>query len=299
MKKNKYLDYLNNLNRNRKIILDSNLNSKIKICYRINEDELLINKDNLTKINRVYLKRLGTIKGIVLDCELINFWNTTLIKEISKDLKNDKIIALDKVHFKNIYLIEGNKLTQKVFNKIKLILKYNNLDMNKTIFKIKNYNSNLNYFLNELADLITAYQIKDKKQKFTFIYEQVSKELDKRFRDHNVCGFKDNLCSTKVCLQHKYDLKRLKTGCCFTKGRVCPNLDKDHCKINCLGCKFFTCYPLRFKGIYYHPKDFLLIKNFFNDYQIYLIKFTLFTDKDDMVDILLRKKKVPKTPFEY
>ena len=298
MKQEKYIKYMNNLNRNRNVYLDSVLPKIIKSCYRINDTDLLINDNNLNKINKRYIKNKN-IKTIVIDCDLINIFKKEPIKSIEKNINKKSIETLNKIRLKNIYLKEGNKVTQKLFNKIKIILKYKDININNTVFKIKNYDNRINYHLNELANLIIAYKMNNKREQYTFIYEKVSEELDKRFRNHNVCGFKDNLCKNKVCLKDKYDLERLITGCCYTQGRVCPNLDKDHCKINCLACKFFTCYKLRFEGIFYHPSDFLLIKNFFNHHQLVLLRDTLFVDKDDMVSILLKEKKVPKKQIKY
>lgn len=298
MKQEKYIKYLNNLNRNRKVILDSELPNYIKSSYRLSDSDFLINMNNLNKISKRYLKNKN-IKTIVIDCDLINIFKREPIKSIEKNINKKSIETLNKIRLKNIYLKTGNKLTQKVFNKVKIILKNKNIDLINTVFKTKNYDSKSNYFINELANLMIAYNMKDKRQQYTFIYEKVSEELDKRFRNHNVCGFKDNLCKNKVCLKDKYDMQRLITGCCYTQGRVCPNLDKDHCKINCLACKFFTCYKLRFEGIFYHPSDFLLIKNFFNHRQLVLLRDTLFVDKDDMVSILLKEKKVPKSQIKY
>jgi len=134
---------------------------------------------------------------------------------------------------------------------INSIIKYYNFDTSKYLFYVDDYNYKDIVYLNELAEIITASSINDIDKRYSYIYDYMSARLDNLFNDYNLCDFKNNICCRKRCLLEKLKREILVYGCCYTKGKVCKYLDKKHCSINCLPCKFFTCNYLKKKGYKY------------------------------------------------
>ena len=79
-----------------------------------------------------------------------------------------------------------------------------------------------------------AINIKDKKERYSFIYDEVCKFLDNEYITKNLCDFKDNVCAYYRSI-NEFDHKN---GCCFSakRGGFCNNLDLDHCKISSISC---------------------------------------------------------------
>ncbi len=274
--------YLDNLKRNKKMLVEVPLIDNICILDKKDNMNFVIDKNNIDKINLDYLEKIDySNKDIVIDSELFNIFDDEDIKNLYED-----DILLNKNKFKNIYLIKGNNILDKCYEKIKIIL--GNYKVNTDKIYVINYDKRTNYFLNDLYYLITAYGIKDNYERASYIYDIVSSELDRRFNKYNLCDFKDNKCIRKRELVGKYDDDSLNYGCCFTKGRVCPNLKKNTCSIKSIGCKFFTCNYLKKKGIDYKPSDFLLIKKFLSLYDMYVISDKIYTSKEETLDSMLK-----------
>ncbi len=226
-------------------------------------------------------------KKIGIATKKLNYYeiNDDSINYIKKDNTIDRKINAIKVNINNY----NNQILIKLYKHlIKAINKFN-INTNKYLFYVNKINNNISY-LNELVAIYEADNISNIKEKYSYIYEYVSKELDKRFSNYNICDFKNNICCRKRCLLDKFDIETLKYGCCYTKGKVCKYLDKNHCTINCLPCKFFTCNYLKKKGYNYKPSDFAIINYFFNLKQKRLLSNLLFTDKEDIIDLLIKNK---------
>ncbi len=273
--------YIKNLKRNKKIILSSELEEHIVIIKKYSNAEFIITKDNLDKINLDYLKQLNfNNKRIIIDCNIFDVFNDKEITYIEKHKDN-----IDKIKFRNIYLELGNELVAKCFEKIRIIIDNYDLDTDKIyVFK---YLLSANYFLNDLYNLIKAYMIKDDYERYSYIYDIVCDELDRRFKLLNLCDFKSNICVRKRELIGKQDNSILCYGCCYTRGRACPNLKDGKCMVRNIACKFFTCNFLIKQGIQYRPKEFLLIKVFYNTRAIRIAENELFLSKKDMINLML------------
>ena len=109
--------YLKNLDRNKKIILSSKLDSHIVPIKKYDRDEFIITKDNVSKINDKYLKKINfKNKRIIVDSSMFNIFDLKDIEDLEKNINKSK--------FKNIYLDYGNELVQECFDKIIIILNY-------------------------------------------------------------------------------------------------------------------------------------------------------------------------------
>ena len=272
----------NNLIRNKEMLTTSILDDNIIILKKYNRNDFIITKNNLKLINKKYLQKINyKNQNIIIDCSIFNIFNHKIIQSIENN-QNE----LQKNKLKNPYLILGNKEVKDCFKKIKIILDNYPINININII---NYNPICNYFINELNHLIIAYKIKDKKERYSYIYDTVCKELDRRFNNWNLCDFQKNLCIRKRSLNRKVIDDTFCHGCCYTKGRVCPYLKDHRCTIKSIGCKFFTCHYLKKQGINYKPKSFLLIKTFMNHHDIRIINNKIYTPKEETIKLMLKK----------
>ena len=150
------------------------------------------------------------------------------------------------------------------------------------------YPQELGIILN-MTDILNT---RNKKEKYNKIYDRACDYLDNEFRTKNICDFKNGICISRKNFKKDPKNYPLIYGCCFTKGRVCPNLINYSCSIKCLSCKLFTCRYLTKKHIKYRINDILLLKLFFNLRQKEVISNQLFTDEDEFIKILMKKKSL-------
>ena len=129
------------------------------------------------------------------------------------------------------------------------------------------------------------------KEQYEAVYDLTCKDLDKQFKDHNFCDFKNNQC---IAHRHLGNTKTM--GCCNTRGSICPYLKNEQCSINCISCKLFTCNYLKRKGINFKVRNNPLLKRFFNKKQLLVLTNNLFHDKDVIIQKLLKTKQ-SKMPF--
>ncbi len=231
-------------------------------------------------IKRKINKKIGIVNEDLKYFEINDDSINSNIDNINLYNKFDAI-KINIKYYDNKVLLKLYKYLIKVINKFEI-------NTTKYLFYIEN-NDNI-YYLNELVAIYEADNIDDLNKRYSYIYDYVSKELDERFNNYNICDFKNNICCRKRCLLNKFNIEILKYGCCYTKGKVCKYLDKNHCTINCLPCKFFTCNYLKRKGYKYKPNDFLIINYFFNIKQKKILTDCLFTDKKDIIDLLIKNK---------
>ena len=188
----------------------------------------------------------------------------------------------------NILEIEiTNSNIEKIIKKTKSIK--NKCDKNNLILKF-NIKEDVKdkILLRDIKSIETAINLKNKEERYNYIYDTVCSYLDDRIIDENYCEFKDDICKyfrEKNELTHKY-------GCCYSdsRGGLCNYLDKDHCTINSISCKLYSCPTLRENNINFKIREIPLLKYFFNIKQKYYLKYSFFKDKDYVINKLLEKK---------
>lgn len=150
---------------------------------------------------------------------------------------------------------------------------------------------NQNKFTKDIIDkirFIQAINIKDKKKRYSYIYDIVCDDLDKDFINNNICGFEDNIC---ISVKNKSHCKESKNGCCYGTNRgLCKNFYNGKCNIKSISCKLFTCRYLRKNKIKYKINDIPLLKYFFNIRQKFILDTSIFKDKDEILELLLKNK---------
>lgn len=118
----------------------------------------------------------------------------------------------------------------------------------------------------QLRKAIDIINTTSKEKQLEKIYEEVYSYLKRDFVANNYCDFNDNKC---VAQRHfrTYPLNR-KNGCCFTRVRTCPHLQKGgSCNVECMACRLFSCPYLSKRGITYYASEFVLLKAFLNKKQ--------------------------------
>lgn len=139
----------------------------------------------------------------------------------------------------------------------------------------------------------------DPKRQYEYIYDTVCQQLDKKFQKNNYCEFKDNSC---IANRNGYT-KDCKMGCCYSfecvgmlniiNRRRCIHLQNKHCDTACIACKLYTCKYLREKGIYFDCNKILIIDCFFNKKQKEIIQKNFFKTREQILNKLLEKSKMP------
>lgn len=139
----------------------------------------------------------------------------------------------------------------------------------------------------------------DPKRQYEYIYDTVCQQLDKKFQENNYCEFKDNSC---IANRNGYT-KDCKMGCCYSfecvgmlniiNRKQCIHLQNKHCDTTCIACKLYTCKYLREKGIYFDCNKILIIDCFLNKKQKEIIQKNFFKTREQILDKLLEKNKMP------
>ncbi len=155
--------------------------------------------------------------------------------------------------------------------KSKTILINNNNDYIKFLKKINIYKSILycntlfvvnNSINDNMMDyIINALNIKNRKKRITYIYDNSCKLIDDNTKSINICGFKDNKC---------YVQRKLKNGKCNGCCRKCLYQTNKGCSAKNLACKLFNCSEVtsRYNVIKYDDLKLLKLLSLKNQFII-------------------------------
>ncbi len=159
-------------------------------------------------------------------------------------------------------LIINNEKDMKKF--YKLLPLYKSFLFNKIYFELAVDN-------NSLEKIFKALNIKNKKARLEYIYDQACVILDKQFQGINVCGFINNKCLT----QHNCHKTN---GCC----RKCVYQSSRGCTTKNLTCKLFYCGEVTKK---YNPLKFedLNILKLLNIRQKIILKHDYFSSREEVL----------------
>ena len=134
--------------------------------------------------------------------------------------------------------------------------------------------------------IINAVNIKDLRKRYSYIYDIVCDYLDNDFKKKNICDFIDNKC---VSVRNKSHCMESCNGCCYGTNRgLCKNFVDGKCVIKSISCKLFTCRYLKKNGIKYSINEIPLLKYFFNIRQKFVLDNSIFKDKDEIIELLLK-----------
>ena len=137
--------------------------------------------------------------------------------------------------------------------------------------------------------MVHAVNIKNIKERYNYIYDISCKYLDYAFRINNWCNFKDNKC---IGVLNNCHCNESLNGCCYgSKRGLCKNYINGECGIQSLSCKLFSCKYLRKNKKVIKINDICLLKYYFNNKQKFIIEYSFFKDKDEVIELLLQNRK--------
>lgn len=164
-----------------------------------------------------------------------------------------------------------NKLI-KINNQTALDKFYRKLFFYKSfIFKKTKFTVETNY--EEVKPIINALNIKKRKPRIAYIYDEACKQIDNHYKNKNICGFKDNKCYVQQKLQNGTI-----NGCC----RMCLYQSTKGCTTKNLTCKLFTCSEVekRCKVIKFDDLKILNLLSFRNRM---ILKSDYFSKREDVI----------------
>lgn len=128
----------------------------------------------------------------------------------------------------------------------------------------------------ELKPIIKALNIKKRKPRITYIYDEACKQIDNHYQNKNICGFKNNKCY----VQQKLNNGTI-NGCC----RMCMYQSEKGCQTKNLTCKLFTCSEVE-KRCQVIKFDDLKILNLLSLRNRMILKSDYFSKREDVINDL-------------
>lgn len=163
----------------------------------------------------------------------------------------------------------------KVKDKTALDKFYQKLFFYKRIwFKKTNFILDSNF--EELKPIVEALNIKNRKQRITYIYDTACQQIDDHYQNKNICGFKNNKCYVQQKLQNGTI-----NGCC----RCCMYQSPKGCTTKNLTCKLFTCSEVE-KRCQVIKFDDLKILNLLSIRNKMILKSDYFSKREDVINDL-------------
>ena len=135
-----------------------------------------------------------------------------------------------------------------------------------TYFTIEN-NKQIPY----IEYVVEALNIKNRKERIQYIYDQSCKIIDDRIGDKNICGFKNGKCYTQKNTN-------LCNGCC----RKCLYQTCHGCSTKNLTCKLFNCSEVR-KRFHVLTFDDLKLFQLLSLKNKLIVKSDLFSSREDVL----------------
>lgn len=154
---------------------------------------------------------------------------------------------------------------------------------------VKRYKNNKNIVLVydgdvslEYQNIIKCFNIKDKKERISFIYDYLCDYLDKDMNKNNYCDFIDGKC---IANRLGYSVHK-DNGCCYSRGKLCSNLKDGICVNKNPSCKIFMCYYLyKVKGIKnYDTRKILLTSLFLSNMDHFFFRTHFFISKEEFLN---------------
>lgn len=154
-----------------------------------------------------------------------------------------------------------NKFLKRI-NIYKSILYYN------TLFEVKNNinERNIDYITN-------ALNMKNRKKRIEYVYDQSCKLIDWKNKGINICGFENGKCWVQ---------RKIKNGKCNGCCRKCIYQTSNGCSTKNLSCKLFNCTEVRSRYNVIRYNDLKLLRLLSKKNQI-IIKSAYFSKREDVL----------------
>lgn len=164
--------------------------------------------------------------------------------------------------------------------KKKVLINIDNVD--KFYRKLFLYRSFLYSFVNfessckSLKPLVNALNIKTRKKRIAYVYDEACRTIDNYYKNKNLCDFKDGRC-----ISHRENNKTLKNGCC----RLCEHRTGGSCPSRNIACKLFFCTTVKEKNETLKFSDISILK-VLTPLQRFTLKSDYFSLEKDVINDL-------------
>lgn len=152
----------------------------------------------------------------------------------------------------------------------------------KVLYNNKLYDKEIkdNKEIRQISLLVEACNIKNRKERLTFIYDKACDILDDDFYGCNLCEFKNNQCFVNRMHGNSLD------GCCRSRDNksACKYLVKHKCTNRNLTCKIHICSYMSKKGYKYKLNDIYMIKYLYSWKQKLFCYFNLFISRKSFLN---------------
>ncbi len=125
----------------------------------------------------------------------------------------------------------------------------------------------------DIERIITVLNIKSRRKRLEYIFEESCLDIDKFYKGKNICGFECGQCM----VQRKYNLKD-KNGCC----KICRLQSDAGCTSKNLTCKLFFCDDVKSKYEIIKLNDLKLLK-LLTRRQRTILRFDLFSTREEVL----------------
>lgn len=187
---------------------------------------------------------------------------------------NEIIIELD--NLKDLKkIIRKNRAN----NNIKILFKYNDKLYEKKDESIKEYDKYL--------EVIETFNIKDKRKRLSYIYDNLCTYFDNDMKKNNYCEFCDGTC---IANRLKKSVHK-DNGCCYKRGKLCEYLTDKGCTNPNPTCKIFMCsYLNKVKKVpNYDTRKILITSCFLNLKGHNFFKTNYFITKSEFIEKYINK----------
>lgn len=123
--------------------------------------------------------------------------------------------------------------------------------------------------------IISSLNIKKRKQRVTYIYDTLCKQVDTYYQDKNICRFENDRC---IVQRRKM---KYKNGCC----RMCKYSSPTGCTTSNFTCKMFYCAGAARGYTTLQEKDLPLLKCL-SIRQRFLLRHDFFSSREDVINDL-------------
>ncbi len=148
------------------------------------------------------------------------------------------------------------------------------LNLYKRIFYYNRYfEVNTAIHQNEIKPMVTALNIKHRKDRIRYIYDSSCHLIDKKYERCDTCGFVNNQCYVQRKLQNNKC-----NGCC----RRCLYQSPNGCRTKNLTCKLFNCSEVRERYDVVQYRDLNILKLFSLKNRI-IIQSDYFSSREDVL----------------
>ena len=137
----------------------------------------------------------------------------------------------------------------------------------------------------DIKAFIKAFNEKDLLKRYSYIYDYMCEYLTNLSCKH--CDFKNDMCKAN----RSGAAIRKENGCCyFRKEGLCKFLVDKKCTRPNITCKLFMCPTIEKEvGFSSLPKNYLLLKYFFNIRQRQLLRYSFRKTKQELLEKLIQK----------